>query len=298
VKGGVVRDIGAPAEAFGPERVPSTENERSIVMGRINCCLAVVGLLLIGAAIPGAAQEPAEAVQPFPLYYTMVHEVDRADVGEYMALMATFVEANSRHENPNYWATYTQMTGGPEAVFTHIYPMENLSDMDGWTAPAGILNQVLGQEEARKALRALGDVTKGQTSIVAHLPGLSNDNPEPTGKPPEYAYSMRVTVQQGRASEYGELMQKVISAHQSHPNGVHWGTGRAFIGNEGLEYIIFAGFEEFAEIDDWPMIPEVLAAAYGEEEAASIQKAFGELTEAEIHFLALVPELSNPRTPE
>jgi hypothetical protein len=89
-------------------------------------------------------------------------------------------------------------------------------------------------------------------------------------------------------------MQKFVAAFKEHAPAAHFGTSRCIIGNEGLEYAIWTPFDEFAELDARPQVPEVMAAAYGEEEVAGIFNDWAQLTQVESRFLEFVPELSNP----
>ena len=104
----------------------------------------------------------------------------------------------------------------------------------------------------------------------------------------------RIKVPAGRAPEFGQIMQKVVAAYQGQESTAYWSIARCIIGAEGLEYSIWVNFDKFAELDARPEPPAVIAAEYGQEEAAGIMNAFSQLAQVKSRFLAYVPELSNP----
>jgi hypothetical protein len=260
----------------------------------ILCALALVAV----GTVPTGAQQAEQAVPDYQYWYVITHTVDPADVPQYQAVMTKIVEASQQHDNPNFWAAYTAMTGGPAAEFYYLLAMETMGDFDGWTAPMQVVADVMGAEQAAELMHTLGDVTKPKVAIWAEMDGMSFTDPAAAATPAEHAFWMRVHVQAGRAQEFAQIMQKIVAAYQAHPKPVHWGTSRCIIGTEGLEYSIFIGFDRWAEMDDWPEMPEVLTAAQGAEETAALFASWNELAKGETNFLEFVPELSHLPTME
>ncbi len=255
------------------------------------CCALVLAALIVADVV---AQEPVR----YPLWYVINHEVCPKKMTEYRATMAVIVDNLKKHENANLWAAYTQATGGPNAVFHYLLAMEKMGDVDGWTAPDQALVDVMGADEAAKALRALGETTTPEVAIWGIMDPLSNPAPAPSGVAPEVAYNMRIEVPAGRGTEFAQIMAKIVAAYQGQGKAAYWDTSRCLIGNEGLEYSVFIPLDSYGDVDDWPDMPEVVAAQFGGEEAAAILAAMTELAMVESHFLELVPELSNLPQPE
>jgi hypothetical protein len=132
------------------------------------------------------------------------------------------------------------------------------------------------------------------------MSALSNIDPEATGTYPKYGYYIHAQIKAGRAGDYAAAVARLAAAARKNPKANHWGGSYITIGGgtAGPEYGFVAGFNEWAELDDWPTIPEVLTAEYGAEEAAGIVATFAELAEGETHLMELVPELSNLPTAE
>jgi hypothetical protein len=244
-----------------------------------------------------ATAQQAEVVQPkYSGSWVILNEVPPVHLQEYQAWFVKYAAAEKKRENPNFFACYTAMTGGPSQKFWWVYPMEKLSDMEEWTHPAQVMISAYPAEEWRRFFKEVNAMTGGASDwLSGNVASLSNLDPDKLGHFYKYGYYMHIKVKPGFGGEYNAVVRKIVAAHKKNPRGVHWGLATWGVGRSygGPEYGAFFGFDEFAELDEWPFGPELLIEEYGQEGAAEIMNTLGEITDTVSYFVQLVPELSN-----
>ncbi len=92
-------------------------------------------------------------------------------------------------------------------------------------------------------------------------------------QPAEFIYVVTVTVKSEAVAEYEDYIKKVTAA----ANKVG-APQRAYVfqvvrGGPGFTYKVVLPFSKWSEVDAWALIPDMLAKAYGEAEAAKILKS-------------------------
>jgi quinol monooxygenase YgiN len=254
--------------------------------------LGVVATVVAGMAGTAVAQEDPQV--PYPFFYLIKAKVDATKVNAYQEALAKVVEAHKQHDNGNNWAGFSQLFGGPEAIFYFFLPTQKLGEIDDWLPNTKVVADIHGEAAAEKIFRTLGESSKSMSKILAYAPGISNPDPAWTGAVPQFVYHIRAQAEPGKVSDYAALVQKLVAAHKDHPSGLHWVGYSVLAGGEAGEFHFFVGMQKLGEMDAWPMGPELIEEKYGEEEAGKLLGALPQVSKAQDELLAHVPESSNP----
>lgn len=254
--------------------------------------LGIVCTVLTGVAVVTWAQEEPEV--PYPFFYLIKAEVDATKMNAYQEAVAKIAEAHKQHDNGNNWAAFSQFFGGPDALLYFFLPTQKLGELDDWMPNIKVVADIHGEAAAEKIFRTLGESSKSMSKILAYAPTLSNPDPSWTGSVPAFVYHIQVQAEPGKASDYADLVQKMVAAHKDHPRGLHWTGYSVFAGGEAGEFHFFVGMQKLGEMDAWPMGSEVLVEKYGEEETEKLLGALPQVSKAQDELLAHSPEMSNP----
>jgi len=254
--------------------------------------LTVVATVVAGLAGTAIAQEDSQV--PYPFFYLIKAKVDATKVNVYQEALVKVVQAHKQHDSGNNWAAFSQLFGGPEAIFYFFLPTQKLGEIDDWIPNTKVVADIHGEADAEKIFRTLGESSKSMSKILAYAPDISNPDPAWTGAVPQFVYHIQVQAEPGKASDYADLVQKMVAAHKDHPRGLHWTGYSVFAGGEAGEFHFFAGMQKLGEMDAWPMGSEVLVERYGEEETGKLLGALPQVSKAQDELLAHSPEMSNP----
>ena len=261
------------------------------ISGKTFLLLAVVATVVAGLA--GTAMAQADLQVPYPFFYLIKAKVDATKVNAYQEALAKVVEAHKQHDSGNNWAAFSQLFGGPEAIFDFFLPTQKLGEIDEWLPNIKVVADIHGEAAAEKIFRTLGESSKSMSKILAYAPRLSNPDPSCTGAVPAFVYHIQVKAEPGKASDYAALIRKMVAANKDHLKGMHWTGYSVFAGGETGEYHFFVGMQKLGEMDAWPMGSEVLVDKYGEEETEKLLSALPQVSKARDELLAHNPEMSN-----
>ena len=250
----------------------------------------IVAGLLLAASVAGAQQEPAENS---PYLFVIDARVDAEVARLWSTALGKTAEAHALHESGNTWATFKKMTGGPEAEFRFVFPMQRLGDLDAWKSNRKIVTEALGNDLGRQVLRQLETGSASTDRILALSPELSRPEPDRVAR---YLWTIRVKVDGGKKVEYAALMRRVKQAHDRHERGMHWLVYGNAVGGDPDEVLWVMPFEKFAEIDGWALDDEVLRKVYGDDEANRLIDALNAISTTTERVWRLMPGLS--RLPE
>jgi hypothetical protein len=246
--------------------------------------IATVALALIASAL--AAEEPAAA----PYLFVIESEVQPADAGRWSAAVSATTLAHAEHPEGNTWTAYRRLTGGPNEAVFFFFPVGSLAEMDGWKSSRSLVIEHFGAAPGRRILADLELDLNDTDRLMALLPELSH--PPETGAAPRYLWLARVTVPEGKATEFAALFKRVIRAHAGHPDGRAWLAYSNVIGGSGSEVLMMYGFDRFAELDEWPSRREVLSELLGDEEAGRLSAALSAVSCTTTGVWHLEPALS------
>lgn len=254
--------------------------------------LGIVCTVLTGVAVVTWAQGDPQV--PYPFFYLIKAKVDATKVQDYQQALAKVVEAHKQHDNGNNWAAFSQLFGGPEAIFYFFLPTQKLGEIDDWMPNTKVVADIHGEAAAENIFRTLGESSKSMSKILAFAPSLSNPDPSWTGAVPKFVYHITAQAEPGKASDYVALVQKLVAAHKDNPSALHWAGYSVLAGGEAGEFHFFVGMQKLGEMDAWPMGSEVLVEKYGEEETGKLLGALPQVSKARDEVLVHSPEMSNP----
>lgn len=244
----------------------------------------VVGIMASGVA---AAQEAPTA----PPYLLVAEgEVEKASIGPWSKAVVALVEAHDAHSDGTMWATFRELTGGPDVRVAFFHGFSKMADLDELTPNRRILVDVLGSAEGAAVKDALAFGVESSDRVIAFVDELSR--PWIGSEPPRYLWVATVRVADGKMTEYAALAKRVRRAFDQHTEGVQWLCYANAIGGEDSELVYFYGFDSFAEVDSWPSRREVLAAVHGEGDGARLASALESITETTTSLWRFEPELS------
>ena len=94
--------------------------------------------------------------------------------------------------------------------------------------------------------------------------------------PTQFLQVYRFNVKSGSQAQFVDFMTKIKEAADktSAPQG--WLTAQAAAGTSGTSYFVALGFNKWGDMDLWNLVPDMLAQAFGEAEAAKILNAGGD----------------------
>ncbi len=253
-------------------------------MKRLVICVVVVVMTVSGTA---AAAEESGA----PPYFLVVDgEIEKAAIGPWSEAVVSLIEAHDAHPDGTMWATFRELTGGPDVRVGFFHGFSKMADLDDWTPTRRILVDVLGPVEGGAVKDALARGLDSSDRVMTLVDDLSR--PWTGKKPPNYLWVATVRVADGKMTEYAALAKRVRRAFDSHADTVHWLCYANAIGGESSELTFYYGFNAFAEVDSWPSRREVLATAHGERNGARLASALESITETTTSLWKFEPELS------
>lgn len=253
-------------------------------MKRSVICAVVVVIMASGLA---TAQEAPGA----PPYFLVVDgEIEKAAIGSWSQAVASLIEAHDAHPDGTMWATFRELTGGPDVRVSVFHGFSKMADLDDWTPNRRILVDVLGPAAGGAVKDTLARSVDSSDRVMTLVDELSR--PWTGGKPPNYLWVATVTVADGKMTEYAALAKRLRRAFDGHAGDVHWLCYANAIGGAGSELTYYYGFDAFAEVDLWPSRREVLAAALGDREGARLASALEAVSETTTSLWKLEPELS------
>jgi len=245
----------------------------------------------LGVVITASGLAVAQEAPGAPPYILVVdREIEKAAIAPWSEAVVSLIEAHDAHPDGTMWATFRELTGGPDVRVGFFHGFSKMADLDDWTPSRRILVDVLGPVEGGAVKDALARGLDSSDRVMTLVDDLSRPWTETT--PPRYLWVATVQVADGRMTEYAALTKRVRRAFDSHADTVHWLCYANAIGGESSELTFYYGFDAFAEIDSWPSRREVLAAAHGEHDGARLASALESITETTTSLWRFEPELS------
>jgi len=243
--------------------------------------------LILVAATSAPAQESAGA----PAYFLLADStIATQDAGDWAAAAAMTANAHAQHAAGNLFATYRQLTGGPDEAVRVFFPFNKMADLDGWVSNRQVLYETIGKDRGQLVLDDLDLGRDSSERIVAYSEKLSR-SPE-TVRAAKILWVVEVEIEAGSMVEYSALALRVKKAFEQAGGEQTWLVYGNAIGGDRSQLTYFYGFDEFASLDDWPSRMEVLTAAHGEEEAARLSAALESLAKTTTSLWTLESELS------
>ncbi len=248
--------------------------------------LALIATLILVSGF-AAAREGSGA----PAYLLVIDGVvETSSLGSWTEAVATLVEAHDVHPDGAHWATFRELTGGPDVQVRFFRGFSKLADLDGWIPNRRILVDVLGPVEGGAVKDALARGVESADRVATLVDELSR--PWNGAEPPEYLWVATVRVADGKMTEYAALAKRVRRAFDEYTGDLRWLCYANAIGGPGSELTYYYPFDAFAEVDGWPSRREVLTAALGEHEGARLAAAIEAISETTTSLWKLEPELS------
>ena len=177
-------------------------------MKRSVICAIVAVITATGFAV---AQEAPGA----PPYFLVVDgEIEKASIGPWSEAVVALIEANDAHPDGTVWATFRELTGGPDVRVSFFHGFSKMADLDQWTPTRRILVDVLGPVEAGAVKDALGQGVDSSDRVMTLVDDLSR--PWTGTEPPKYLWVTTVRVADGKMTEYAALAKRVRRAFDSH----------------------------------------------------------------------------------
>lgn len=246
-------------------------------------CVVVV-LVTSGLAV---AQEAPGAP---PFFLVAEGEVEKTAIGPWSKAVIALVDAHDAHPDGTMWATFRELTGGPDVRVSFFHGFSRMADLDEWTPNRRILVDVLGPVEGGAVKDTLSSGVDSSDRVMTLVKELSR--PWIGAEPPKYLWVATVSVADGKMTEYAALAKRVRRAFDQHAEGVHWLCYANAIGGENAELFYYYGFDAFAEVDSWPSRRSVLAAVLGERDGGRLASAIEAITQTTNSLWKLEPELS------
>jgi len=243
-------------------------------------------------ALPLLAAPAFSQASPGPPKYILLSEfsVIQSDSGGWAEAVAMAARAHAKHADGNLWATYRQLTGGPDERVRFFFPLNRMGDLDGWKSNRQVLTEVLGTDRTRMVLADLDLADRADERVLSFSSKMSR--PWPDFKPPKYAWVEEVRVADGKMVEYAALVERVVRAFNEHGSDGYWVVYGNAIGGDKSTMIWMYGFEQFAEIDSWESRLDALAKAMPKGEAARLVAAIEAISETTSGIWQVEPALS------
>lgn len=91
--------------------------------------------------------------------------------------------------------------------------------------------------------------------------------------PAEYLFVVTITVEPGQGPVFEEYERRLRDARERTGDDRSVSVYQNRMGGPLNQYRIVIGFDDYAEVESWPTIPELLTEAYGEDEGERIRAA-------------------------
>jgi len=231
-----------------------------------------------------------EAPDAPPYLLVVDGEIEKAAIGTWREAVVSLIGAHEAHPDGTMWATFRELTGGPDVRVGFFHGFSKMADLDDWTPSRRILVDVLGAVEGGAVKDALARGVDSSDKVMTLVEDLSR--PWAGSEPPKYLWIATVRVDDGKMTEYASLAKRVRRAYDGHAEDAHWLCYANAIGGRSSELIFYYGFNTFAEIDSWPSRREVLAAAHGDRDGARLASALESITETTTSLWKYEPGLS------
>lgn len=227
--------------------------------------------------------------QPSPYLYQVIldHEIPPGML--FHDCLVSIAESHKQHPRGNTYACYGTWIG--KGIVWLIYPMESADDelLDDEAS----LCHSLGDEPGKKRYQEYRDtLISEETQVLHYMPELSHPSSKEEQTPLEYIYYRIITCNNNVDShQFTSLVQKIISAHKAHPNGINWVTYKEPQSNN---LHLFAPMRHFGAMDNWPNLKDVLKVLFGHEEAHQIRQSYyANILDSKTQIMTFVPSCDN-----
>ena len=246
----------------------------------------ICAVVVIVAGLAFAQEAPGAP----PFFLVADAEIGKAEIGPWSKAVVALVDAHEAHADGTMWATFRELTGGPDVRVSFFHGFSMLADLDDWIPNRKILVDVLGPVDGGAVKDALARGVDSSDRVMKLVDELSR--PWTGTEPPRYLWVVTVRVDDGKMTEYASLAKRVRRAYDGHAGDSHWLCYANAIGGENSELTFYYGFNAFAEVDSWPSRREILAAAHGNRNGARLASALESITETTTSLWKFEPELS------
>jgi hypothetical protein len=250
------------------------------------------------AAASAGASESQEGGPRAHRYFLLIEsQVERRVLAEVRESVAEVARSHEAEAQGPRWGTYRTLTGGSDPHLYLLAPVAALTELDSLGESVAGNGEIRRPELLAKLLGAMGPASHSRTLLLAYGESISNPDPAPGPELPPFFFLLHTRVKPDRVADYVEATEKGVRAHKDHPRGLHWTAYRNLIGGDGPEFFYFLTLSKLGDLDSWPSMRQVTAAAYGEQEATRLSKLFAEVSEEDTSILVMQRELSRLPAP-
>ncbi len=123
-------------------------------------------------------------------------------------------------------------------------------------------------------------------SFFCLYPAMSQDRPS------RFLNLYEFHVRPGHTTNWENFVKKVVESADKVNATQRWMTFQAVMGAESGTYYVTIPFEKWGDLDAWTQVPQMLSAAYGEEEAQKILQGSGEAASFRLETYALLEDFT------
>jgi hypothetical protein len=259
---------------------------------------AALALGTCAVAANAAASQGREGSHRANPYFLLVEaQVERQMLAEVRQSLAAVVETYESSAQGPRWGTYRTLTGENDPHFYLLVPIASLTELEPVAERAPASGEPRRSELLARLLGAMGPTARQRTLLLDYGEDISNPDPAPGSELPPFFFLLHTRVKADRVADYVQATEKGVLAHREHPRGLRWTAYRNLIGGDGPEFFYFLTLSKLGDLDSWPSMRQVTAAAYGEQEAIRLSRLFTEASEEDTSILVMQRDLSRLPAP-
>lgn len=226
---------------------------------------------------------------------TVLRQNVRPDAAPSYERLVRFIAQRARQDADTFKWTVRVSQSSEGRIISFVSSVEGYAELAAREDPGAALRRLYGEADGEAMLRALGEgIQSSSTQVLSPREDLSSQGLPAPGAPPELVQVTRLRVTPGGGLGCEKLIRQVVEAAAKVDEQRRYNVLQTVLG-ELATYAVIQVIADPAQLDRQPPVPQLLAEAYGEAEAAKI---FGEGTaciqQAEAELSVLRPDLSNP----
>ena len=226
---------------------------------------------------------------------TVLRQNVRMDAVSNYERLVRFIAERAKQDADTFKWTARVSEGSEGRIISFLSSVEGYAELASREDTDAALRRLYGEADGEAVLRALGEgIQSSSSQVLSPREDLSNQALPQPGSAPELVQVTRLRVTPGGALGCEQLIRQVVEAAAKVDEQRRYNVLQTVLGDLRT-YAVVQVISDPAQLDRQAPVPELLAEAYGQEQAETIfREGTACVAEAEAELSVLRPDLSNP----